>query len=260
MSGGAPRPALVTGASSGLGAAIARALAAAGHPVALGARRTAPLEALAREIDQAGGRAIALPLDLRDEASIDAFVEDAERALGPIDIAVSNAGIGLPERVARASHADLRCELDTNLLGPMLLARRLLGGMTERATGDLVFVSSLNAVLPRPLQAGYTASKAGLEAFVRVLQSECEGSGVRCSVVRPGPIRTEMGWNWPPAIVKEAVTEWKRLGMLRHHEFLDPAAVAAAVLNVATAPRGVHFDLIEINPEAPLAESPAKRP
>ena len=94
----------------------------------------------------------------------------------------------MPGPVAELRPEALRAELDTNLYGPMLLTRRVLPGLVERRRGDLVFMTSLNAVLPRPLQAGYTASKAGLEGFVRVLQMELEGSGVRASIVRPGPI------------------------------------------------------------------------
>jgi NADP-dependent 3-hydroxy acid dehydrogenase YdfG len=248
-----PRVALVTGASSGFGAAIAVALGALGWPVALGARRLDRLAEVAGRVEAAGGKPCVRALDVADPASVDAFVGEAEARLGPAQVVVSNAGIGRPGALPEVSLADLRAEIDTNLFGPMVLARRVLPGMLERRAGDLCFVTSLNAVLPRPLQAGYTASKAGLEALARVLQMELEGSGVRVSIVRPGPSLTEMGWDWPPAVQKRLLETWADWGVLRHHHFLDPEAVAQAVVAAVTAPPGTHLDLLQINPEKPAA-------
>lgn len=242
----------MTGASSGLGAAIAHALGALGVPVAIGARRTEPLDAVAREIEAAGGRAFAHPLDVASAESIDAFVAAAEQHFGPADIVVSNAGVSIPGRLDELEVSDLRRELDTNLLGPMLLARRTMPGMVERRCGDLVFISSQNAALPRPLQLGYTATKTGLEAMVRVLQMELEGSGVRATTVRPGPTRTGFGLDWAPEAIQRVLTSWKYWGVQRHHRFLPAAAIASAVVQVVTAPHGVHFDLVCVNPEAPV--------
>jgi NADP-dependent 3-hydroxy acid dehydrogenase YdfG len=247
------RTAFVTGASSGFGAAIARALGELGWRVALGARRLERLEQAAHEVEKAGGEACFHALDVADEASIEAFFAAAEAAFGPAEVLVSNAGIGRPGLLHEVPSANLRAELDTNLLGPMLVARRALPAMLERRSGDLVFVTSLNAVLPRPLQAGYTASKAGLEGVARVLQMELEGTGVRSTIVRPGAARTEMGWDWPPAIVERIVSSWKYWGVLRHHRYLRPEAIARAVVHVVTAPPGTHVDLVQVNPEGPLA-------
>ena len=182
----AQRTALVTGASSGLGAAIARALGALGWSVAIGARRLDPLKDVAVQVEAAGGIAFAHVLDVSDLGSIEAFVAATEQRFGPIDTVVSNAGISTPGRLFELSVEDLRLEIDTNLLGPMLLTRLVLPSLIERRSGDLVFISSQNAVIPRPLQLGYTATKTGLEAMVRVLQMELEGSGVRATTVRPG--------------------------------------------------------------------------
>jgi NAD(P)-dependent dehydrogenase (short-subunit alcohol dehydrogenase family) len=249
---GPARTALVTGASSGFGAAIARAFGALGWAVALGARRVGKLEEVARDVEKAGGRGFVQPLDVREGDSIDAFVSAAENTFGPLDVVVSNAGIGIPGHLHELSEEDLRSEVDTNLMGPMLLARRVVPGMIARHTGDLVFVTSLNAVLPRPLQPGYTASKAGLEALVRVLQMELEGTGVRATIVRPGPSKTEMGWDWNPDVLKRMLTAWNRFGVLRHHRYLAPEPVANAVVQVVTAAPGTHLDLVQINPEAPV--------
>ena len=254
MSAGAPsepRTALVTGASSGFGAAIARALGERGFAVALGARRETRLEEVGRDVEKAGGRPFVHALDVTEPASIEAFVAAAEVALGPVDTLVSNAGVGFPGLLHEVDAGELRREVETNLLGPMLLARRVLPGLIERRRGDLVFITSLNAVLPRPFQTGYTASKAGLEGMVRALQMELEGTGVRASIVRPGPSRTEMGWDWDAGVVKRLLESWKRWGVLRHHSFLAPERVAAAVVSVLTAPPGTHLDLVQINPEGP---------
>ncbi len=250
----APRVALVTGASSGLGAATAIAFGQLGWPVALGARRTDKLEAVARKVEKAGGKAFAHVLDVTDSASVDAFASAAEANLGPADVIVSNAGIGRAGRLPELAIEEIQAELETNLLGPMRLVRRLLPSLLERRSGDLCFVTSLNAVLPRPYQLGYTASKAALEAAVRTLQMELEGSGVRTSIVRPGPAQTEMGHDWDPTLQREMLREWERWGILRHLHFMPPEQLAEAVVTAVTAPPGVHLDLIQINPAKPPAD------
>jgi NAD(P)-dependent dehydrogenase (short-subunit alcohol dehydrogenase family) len=220
--------------------------------VALGARRLERLEEVAREVDAAGGSGLALALDVTDAGSIERFVARAREALGPIDALVSNAGVGAPGLLHEVEDRDLRLELDTNLLGPLRLARCVLPAMRARRSGDLVFVTSQNAVLPRPFQVGYTASKAGLEGAVRALAMELEGSGVRASIVRPGPAPTEMGRGWDAELVRRMLETWKRWGALRHGGFLDPESVARAVVHVLTAPRGAHLGLIQVDPEAPV--------
>jgi NAD(P)-dependent dehydrogenase (short-subunit alcohol dehydrogenase family) len=197
------RTALVAGASSGIGAAVAEAFGALGWAVALGARRAEKLREVAAAVEKAGGSAFVHPLDLADPASIDAFFDAAEAALGPVDVLVDNAGICVPGLLHEVRPADLRAELETNLLGPMLLARRAVASLLGRgAPGDLVFVSSENAVSPRPFQAGYTASKWGLEGLARVLRMELEGTGVRATIVRPGPTApTDFARDWDPPLV-----------------------------------------------------------
>jgi NADP-dependent 3-hydroxy acid dehydrogenase YdfG len=246
-----PRVALVTGASSGFGEATAVALGRLGWRVAMGARRLQKLKGVGRAVEEAGGKAFVHALDVTVPSSIDDFVEAAEAHLGPIDVAVSNAGMAVPGTLPELDLDDLRREIDTNLFGPMVLVRRVLPGMLERHKGDLCFVTSLNSVVPRPLQLGYTASKAGLEAMARVLQMELEGTGVRSSVVRPGPSKTEMGWDWSPAIHKRILESWARWGVLRHHHYLQPEVIAQAVITAVTAPPGSHLDLIQVNPEMP---------
>jgi len=243
------RTALVTGASSGIGAAVAVGLGACGFAVALGARRADRLAAVAGAIEKDGGRALAHSLGVTRADSIDAFVTAAEAGLGPLDVVVSNAGVGIPGLLHEIGVDELEAELRTNLLGPMLLARRVLPGMLARRTGDLVFVSSLNAVEPRPFQVGYTAAKAGDDGLARALRLELEGTGVRAVVVRPGPTRSEFGFAWGPQVLERVLDSWKRWGFLRHHEMLDGEAIAAAVVWAATQPRSTSIDVIQVNPE-----------
>jgi NADP-dependent 3-hydroxy acid dehydrogenase YdfG len=245
------RTTVVTGASSGIGAAIARAFGSQGFAVALGARRTDRLAAVAREIEDAGGRAFAHPLDVTQPDSIDAFFAAVEGALGTPEVVVSNAGIGVPGTLDELAVADLQRDIATNLLGPMLVARRALPAMRARRRGDLVFVSSMNAVAPRPLQLGYTAAKAGVEAMAQTLRMELEGTGVRAVVVRPGPTRSEFGFGFAPEILARIMDSWKQWGFLRHMELLEGEDVAAAVVAAVTAPPGVSFDVIQVNPEGP---------
>jgi NADP-dependent 3-hydroxy acid dehydrogenase YdfG len=245
----AARTAVVTGASSGIGAAIARALGALGWTVALGARRTELLAEVATGVETAGGRGFAHALDVSDAASIEAFFAATEAALGPADVLVSNAGVGVPGLVHELAAADLERELRTNLLGPMWLTRRALPAMLERKRGDLVFVSSMNVVEPRPFQAGYTAGKAGLEGFAHVLRKDLEGTGVRATIVRPGATRSEFGFGWEPDILVRVLDSWKLWGYLRHMDMMDGEQVALAVVHAVTAPPGLNMDVIQVNPE-----------
>ncbi|HVX20058.1 MAG TPA: SDR family oxidoreductase [Acidimicrobiales bacterium] len=260
------RPAVVTGASSGIGAATARALAAAGLPVVLGARRVAVCEDLAAAIRGDGGQAVALPVDLGDAASIDAFAKAAADAFGPVEVVVSNAAQIRPGRVLRLpgdggpddanSDDDLEELVRVNMLGPHRLVSRFGPGMVERGRGDLLFVTSDVVSHPRPAMFAYVASKWGLEGYVHALQMELEGTGVRASIVRPGPTQTGMGMDWDPDVTGLVLDEWVRWGLARHPNFLKPEGVAGAIVAAVTAARGTHLTVIEVHPEAPVAHRP----
>ncbi len=253
------RIALVTGASSGIGAAIARELATRGWPVALGARRMDRLDEVRGEIESAGGRAFAHVLDVRSADSVEAFFAAVEGELGSPDLVVSNAGLGFPALLHEASVADLQTELETNLMGPMLVARRAIPGLVEGGRGDLVFISSLNAVEPRTYQAAYTASKAGVEALARVLQMELEGSGVRVTVLRPGPTGSEFGAHWGAEEARAALESWKYWGVMRQLHWMPPERVAEALLSAVELPPGAQLDLIQVMPENPKSSLPERR-
>jgi len=246
------RPAVVAGASSGIGAETAKALAAAGFPVALGARRVDRCEELAAAIRADGGEAVAVPLDVTDDFSIADFKAEVTADLGEVEVVVSNAALIGPGALLETEVGRLRDELDVNLLGPHRLVRAFVTGMVERRCGDIVFVSSDVALRPRPLMGGYSASKSGLEGLVGSLQMELEGTGVRASVVRPGPTWSEMGMDWDPGAAAKVLDEWVKWGHARHPHFLKARAVADAITTIVSAPRGVHLSPVDVNPEAPV--------
>ena len=251
-----PRNAFVAGASSGIGAAIARAFAAQGFALALGARRADKLGEVALEAEKAGARAFAHALDMADPASIDAFFDAAERALGPVDVLVNNAAICAPGLLHEVEPADFQREIATNLIGPALLARRAIASLLARdAPGDLVFISSENVVAPRPFQPGYTASKWGLEGLARTLRLELEGTGIRSTIVRPGPTYpTDFARGWNPALLARLLETWKRLGLQRHMRWMPAERVAETVVAAVRVPAGTHLDVIQLMPEAPPEE------
>lgn len=245
------RPAVVTGASSGIGQAIAVALAAAGHPVALGARRVDRSEASAARIRDLGGEAVALPLDVTDDQSVAAFAAAATEHLGPIDVVVSNAGDVQPGSAVETPPAEFAARIDVNLLGPQRLIHHLVPGMVERGHGDVVFVTSEVARYPRPFTAGYVTAKTGLEGLADVARMELEGTGVRVGVVRPGPSSTEQGTDWSADDVEHIIAAWNHWGLLRHGGALRPDDVAATVLAMVATHRGTHLTLLEVQPQAP---------
>jgi NADP-dependent 3-hydroxy acid dehydrogenase YdfG len=249
------RPAVIAGASSGIGAATAVALAGAGHPVVLGARRVEKCEEVAAGIRSSGGEAHVHRLDLAEEPSVEEFARAAEHAVGPIDIAVFSAGHAAPGAALATSPKDFAHTVEVNLLGAHRLVAAVAPAMAARQHGDLVFVTSEVLRTPRPFAAAYVASKWGLEGLARALQLELEGTGVRATIVQPGQTLTAMGTDWDPDAATEVLNQWIRYGVARHSHFLRPADVAAAVLAAVSTPPGTHIPLIEVQPEAPLAAS-----
>ena len=246
------RPAVVTGASSGIGEATARALAAAGSPIVLAARRVERCQEIADEIGAAGGEAYAIRVDLSDETAMKDFIEEAITRLGEIDIVVSNAGESTIGTAAETSPEQFGREIEVNLLGAQRLVSLIAPAMIERRRGDIIFITSDAVEQPRPGVAAYVASKWGLEGLARVMQRELEGTGVRATIVRPGPTATEMGTRWDPAGVPGVLEGFKRWGFLRHAGLLRPAQVARAIVDVVSMPRGSHITIVEVQPQAPI--------
>lgn len=248
------RPAVVAGASSGIGAETAKALAERGFPVALGARRVERCEELAAQIRADGGEAVAHVLDVAAEHSVAEFAAKAAADLGDVEVVVSNAALIGPGALLDTEPDRLRAELEVNVVGPHRLVRAFVPAMVERRRGDIVFVSSDTAIRPRPLMRGYSATKSALEGLVGSLQMELEGTGVRASVVRPGPTWSEMGMDWDPDAAAAVLDEWVKWGHARHSHFLKARAIADAITTIVSAPRGVHISPVDVNPEAPVEE------
>ncbi|HVB45835.1 MAG TPA: SDR family oxidoreductase [Streptosporangiaceae bacterium] len=246
------RPAVVAGASSGIGAATARALAACGHPVALGARRVGACEEIAASIRADGGEAVALELDVSQDESAGKFAAAVGAELGPAEVLICCAGDIDAGQVHEVDPAGFLGQVQVHLIGVHRLVSAIVPGMVRRRRGDVVIVSSDVVRTPRPRMGGYVAAKHGVEGMARAMQMELEGTGVRASVVRPGPTQTGMGMSWDSPTVQAVLDDWSRWGLARHPYFLRPSDVAAAVLAIVSAPRGAHLTMIEIQPEAPL--------
>src|SRR5919109_4922959 len=182
--------ALVTGASSGIGAATARELGRRGAAVVLAARRADALEAQARTIREAGGEAMAIPTDVADATPVTLLVDRTVARFGRVDVLVNNAGASWSRPLASSHPDEITGLLEVNLLGAMLLTRAVLAGMLERRHGAIISVGSLSGrVAMEPL---YSATKFGLRGFSLALRRQLADTGVSVSLVSPGNIRTAM--------------------------------------------------------------------
>ena len=247
-----PRVAAVTGASAGIGRAIAIGLGMLGWPVAVGARGAANLGETAQLVEDAGGRCVAYELDVCEPASIDAFVDGVAAELGPIDVLVNSAGTAEPGLLHEMSDEQHRRIIATNLLGPILLTKRVVAGLRDRkAVGDIVFISSDVTVHPRPYLGTYGVSKAGVEAYATTLAMECEDFPIRSSIVRVGPTLTGFADTWDLGMFTDIIPHWQRFGIQRHFNTMHPEDVARAVVSVVTAPPHMWIPVVEVQPVAP---------
>jgi 3-oxoacyl-[acyl-carrier protein] reductase len=183
------KTALVTGASGGIGGAIARALHARGAAVTLSGTRTGPLEALAAELAE---RVHVLPCDLSDAAAVEALAKKAADLMDGVGILVNNAGITRDGLFMRMSDADWLTVLDVNLTSTMRLCRGVLRGMMKARAGRIINISSVVGVTGNPGQANYAASKAGVIGYVRRLADELDGRGITVNAIAPGFIETRL--------------------------------------------------------------------
>ncbi|MEL6645123.1 MAG: 3-oxoacyl-ACP reductase FabG [Pseudomonadota bacterium] len=181
--------ALVTGASGGIGGAIAKALHGAGATVALSGTRTEPLEALAAEL---GERAHVLPCNLSDLEAVDALPKQAVEAMGGLDILVNNAGITRDNLFMRMSDEEWQSVLNVNLTATMKLCKGVMRGMMKARWGRIVNISSVVGVTGNPGQANYAASKAGMVGMSKSLAYEVASRGITVNCVAPGFITTAM--------------------------------------------------------------------
>jgi 3-oxoacyl-[acyl-carrier protein] reductase len=192
MAGLEGRIALVTGASQGIGRAIALELARTGATVALAARNEAKLADAKAEIEAAGGKAETFALDVSSEDSINAVAKDIVAKLGAVHILVNNAGVTRDTLVLRMKSADWDDVLNTNLKGAFLLTQALLQPMMKARWGRIINISSINGELGAPGQANYAASKAGLIGLTKSFAREFASRGITSNAVAPGFVETDM--------------------------------------------------------------------
>jgi short-subunit dehydrogenase len=187
----ADKTVIITGASSGIGAATAQAFAAAGANVVLAARDEARLTAVASTM---AGRALIVPTDVSDRQAIERLVADAVATFGGIDIVINNAGVGLAAPVGEISANDFEQALAVDLFGPLALTQAVLSHM-RREGGQLIYVSSVVGLRALPYLGGYAAAKAALDRLTEALRVELRGSGITVTLVRPGSTRTGFSQN-----------------------------------------------------------------
>jgi 3-oxoacyl-[acyl-carrier protein] reductase len=206
--------ALVTGASQGLGRAIAEALAANGATVALVARSAGKLADVAGAIAAAGGRAEAFPCDVKDGAAIQQTVDDVVAKLGRLDILVNNAGVTRDTLLPRMGDEEWDEVLSTNLRAPFLFMRAASRPMMQQRYGRIVNVASVSGLIGNPGQANYSASKAGLVGLTKTAAKELAGRKITVNAVAPGFIASEMTAALGPALLDEVKKRVpaKRLG------------------------------------------------
>jgi len=235
----------ITGASSGIGEATARACAEAGAAVALAARRGDRIEALARSIEDDGGRAVAFASDIADERQARAFVEHAYEQLGRLDVLVNNAGVMLLGPVEGADTDQWRQMVNVNLLGLLYCTHAALPVMREQGGGHIVNLSSVAGRTARAGVAVYNLTKWGVGAFSEALRQEALHSNIRVTVIEPGFVATELqAHNAGDPVVMEATERMRdEIG-----EVLEAQDIAEAIVFAVSRPERVSINEVLVRP------------
>lgn len=212
--------AVVTGASRGLGRHVARALAQAGMRVALAARDESSLYALAQEIQNAGGEALAVPTDVARWAQVEALATTVRDRLGPIDVLINDAGVGWYKPFAESAIGEIDATIDVNFRGTVYATYAVLPQMLERRRGHIVNVASDLGRRPQPNMAVYAASKHAVVGFAASLLREVRGHGVKVTTLLPGIMDTDFAggregtreetWSLRPQFVAQTIVELLR--------------------------------------------------
>ena len=239
----AGRVALVTGASSGIGAATALALASAGASVAAVARRADRLGALVQRIEAAGGRALALPADVADEREAKGVIQETIQRLGRLDILINSAGVIQAGDVENADTAQWRRVLEVNLLATLYTSQAAIGPMRAQGGGDIVNVSSTAGRRASAVYNPYAVSKFGLTAMSEGMRQEVGRHGIRVCIIEPGATTTE---------VSEAITDPVHRKLIREHiskeGAMKPEDIAAAIVFVVCLPPRANVSELLIRP------------
>ena len=238
------RVAAVTGATSGIGEATALALVGAGAAVALAGRREDRLEALAERIEGAGGRALAVPTDVSDEAQARALVERTVSELGGLNILVNNAGVMLLGPVQDADLEEWRTMVNANVFGVLYCTHAALPVMREAGGGDIVNVSSVAGRQASLGSAVYNMTKWGVNGFTEGLRQEALHAGIRVSVVEPGMVETELlEHNTNPMVLEAAKKLREQVGTP-----LSADDIARVILYIVSQPEHVAVNEVLIRP------------
>jgi NADP-dependent 3-hydroxy acid dehydrogenase YdfG len=238
------RVAVVTGASSGIGEATAVALAREGYAVVVAARRADRIEGLARRIAADGGRALAVPTDVADEASARALIERAKSEFGSVDVLVNNAGVMLLGPVLGAELEHWQRMVHVNVLGLMYCTHAALPIMQEQGGGHIVNVSSVAGRTAAAGAAAYNATKWAVVAFSEAMRQEVLNFDVRVTVIEPGYVDTELqGHNELPAVVESIEKNKERIGKV-----LTSEDIANAIVYAVNQPPHVSINEVLVRP------------
>ncbi|MDT8760193.1 SDR family oxidoreductase [Sphingomonas psychrotolerans] len=189
----AGRAVVITGASSGIGEACARAFAAKGAKIVLAARRVERLQVLVKALEAAGSEAVGVETDVTDEIAVERLFDCALARFGRVDVLVNNAGIADSTPADQAELALWRRVIDTNLTSAFLCARAAIRIMKPQGHGRIINVGSISARVPRANSPAYTASKWGLDGLTRSLAIDCRAHNIAVSIFHPGIVATELG-------------------------------------------------------------------
>jgi NADP-dependent 3-hydroxy acid dehydrogenase YdfG len=236
--------AAVTGATSGIGEATAVALAQAGAAVALAGRREDRLDALQKRIEDGGGKALAVPTDVSDEAQAKAMVERTVSELGGLNILVNNAGVMLLGPIQDADTDEWRTMINVNCLGLLYCTHAALPAMREAGGGDIVNVASTAGRQANLGSGVYNMSKFGVVAFTESLRQEVLHIGVRASVVEPGMVSTELlDHNKNPVVLEAASKMRDQIG-----DPLESEDIARAIVYIVGQPPHVAINEVLVRP------------
>jgi NADP-dependent 3-hydroxy acid dehydrogenase YdfG len=237
------RVALVTGASSGIGAAAAEALAAAGATVAVVARRADRLDALVSQIEERGGKAVSMPGDVIDEQVAQGVVTETLRRFGRLDILVNSAGIIDSGGVENADTARYRRVLDINLMASLYTSRAVIGPMRAQGGGDIINISSTAGRRASVLFNAYSASKFALTAMTEALRQEVGRHGIRVCIIEPGATTTEVSEGIADPTYRKFIHEH-----VRKEGAMKAQDVAAAIVFVVSLPPRANVSELLIRP------------
>ncbi len=232
----------VTGASSGIGEAIALSCARAGAALALAARRADRIELLAQRIEEEGARAIAVPTDVGEEGQARAFIERAHAELGRLDVLVNNAGVMLLGPIENAPTEEWRRMIHANVFGVLYCTHAALPLMRSQGSGHVVNVSSVAGRVARAGSGVYNLTKFGVGAFSESLRQEAVALGVRVTLVEPGAVATELAGHNRPEVLEQMAKRFQGVTPMEAED------IANAVLYAIGQPSNVSINEVLIRP------------